>query len=75
MFHPASLTALLGLGLLAGRVVAAPASTPRSDTSVSISPHYHCLITRPPECLKDFLGELRELRRKRHGYKFGMRVL
>ena len=38
MFHSASLSAFLALGLLAKRVVAAPASTARSDASVSISP-------------------------------------
>ena len=38
MFHSAGLAALLALGLLAKRVVTAPASTPRSDASVSLSP-------------------------------------
>ena len=38
MFHSAGLAALLALALLANRVTTAPASTPRSDASVSLSP-------------------------------------
>ena len=38
MFHSASLTTLLVLGLLAKRVITAPASTHRSDAPVSLSP-------------------------------------
>jgi hypothetical protein len=61
MFYPPSLAALLALGLLARRVITAPASTPRADPSVSLSPP---IITLPalPERLGDLMGKLRELR-------------
>ena len=45
MFHSASLAGLLALGLLAKRVIAASASTPRSDASVSLSPRIIALST------------------------------
>ena len=38
MFHSASLAVVLALGLLARRVITAPAPIPRSDASVSLSP-------------------------------------
>ena len=44
MFHPTGLTTLLTLGLLAERVVAAPAPAPRSDASVS----FLALLPRRP---------------------------
>ena len=37
MLHPSGFIALLALGLLASRAVAAPAPTARSDASVSSS--------------------------------------
>ena len=45
MFHSASLAALLALGLFAKRVITAPASTHRSDASVSLSPRTIALST------------------------------
>ena len=59
MFHPAGLATLLTLGLLAERVLAAPAPTPRGDVTVSSLCHYFVNL---PEWLGDFLGRLRELR-------------
>jgi len=72
MLCSAGLAALFTLGLLAKRVVSAPAPTPRSDASVSFSSHRY-LVT-PSECLADFLGRLRGLRGEFHRSQLTMRI-